>query len=67
MVCLQGENALFCPATSLSLAHRFLSWISSLRNPWAEEAAKQEGPEELKSSLFSVDDSWSQYERVVPS
>jgi hypothetical protein len=33
----------------------------------AEEAAKQEGPEELKYSLFSVDDSWSQYERVVPS
>ena len=33
----------------------------------AEEAAKQKGPEELKYSLFSVDDSWSQYERVVPS
>ena len=34
MVCLQGENALFLPASSLSLADRFLPWISSLRNPW---------------------------------
>src|SRR5713101_7774106 len=47
--------------------------LASKRKPFhnsaflAEEAAKQEGPEELKSSLFSVDDSWSQYERVVPS
>jgi hypothetical protein len=33
----------------------------------AEEAAKQEGPEEIKFSLFSVDDSWSQHVRVAPS
>ena len=33
----------------------------------AEEAAKQEGPEEIKFSLFSLDDSWSQHVRVVPS
>jgi hypothetical protein len=33
----------------------------------AEEAAKQEGPEEIKFSLFSVDDSWSQHVKVAPS
>jgi len=33
----------------------------------AEEAAKQEVLEQINSSLFSVDGSWSQYERVVPS
>ena len=33
----------------------------------AEEAAKQEGPEEIKFSLFSLDDSWSQHVRLVPS
>ena len=39
MVCWQGENALlFLPASSLSLADRFLPWISSLRNPWARGA-----------------------------
>jgi hypothetical protein len=32
-----------------------------------EEAAKQKGPEEIKFSLFSVDDSWSQHVRVAPS
>ncbi len=32
-----------------------------------EEAAKQEVSEEIRPSPFSVDGSWSQYERVVPS
>jgi hypothetical protein len=32
-----------------------------------EEAAKQEGPEEIRSSPFSGDDSWIQHERVALS
>jgi hypothetical protein len=44
MVCLQGENALFLPASFLSLADKFLPWISSLRNPWVcFEAEDQTG------------------------
>ena len=48
-------------------ASRFGRWPLHCFAFLADEAAKQEVLEQINPSLFSVDDSWSLNERVVPS